>query len=145
MEEFDGSFIQAIKHKPKLTITKAECIPLINLSVPNTQILVTQIGDACKNWGFFQVINHGVFLELRENVEVAAKKFFAQPKEEKLKVKRNEMNPFGYYDTEHTKNVKDWKELFGFTIEDVMVIPASDPDDKELKHFVNQWPENLKI
>lgn len=119
MGEVDRSFIQAVEHRPKLTITEAKGIPLVNLSVSNTQLLVTQIGDACKNWGFFQVINHGVPLELHENVELASKKFFAQPKGEKLKVKRDEMNSLGYYDTEHTKNVKDWKELFDFTLENL--------------------------
>jgi hypothetical protein len=29
--------------------------------------------------------------------------------EEKKKVERDEINPGGYYDSEHTKSVKDWK------------------------------------
>lgn len=145
MGEVDPSFIQAIEHRPKLTITEAQGIPLLDLSISDTQLLVSQIGDACRNWGFFQVINHGVPLELREKLELASKSFFAQPKEEKLKVRRDEANPFGYYDTENTKNVRDWKEVFDFTVENPTILPASpDPDDKELIMLVNQWPENPK-
>lgn len=111
MAEVDPSFIQAIEHRPKLTVTEAQGIPLIDLSISNTQLLVSQIGDACKNWGFFQVINHGVPLKSREKLLLASRSFYALPKEEKLKVRRDEVNPFGYYDTEHTKNVRDWKEV----------------------------------
>lgn len=146
MAEVDPSFIQAIEHRPKFTITEAQGIPLINLSISNTQLLVSHIGDACKNWGFFQVINHGVPLKLREKLEHASTSFFAQPKEEKLKVRRDEANPFGYYDIEHTKNVRDWKEVFDFTVENPTILPASpDPHDKELIMLVNQWPENPKF
>lgn len=145
MGEVDPSFIQAIEHRPKLTITEAEGIPLIDLSMSNTQLLVSQIGDACKNWGFFQVINHGVPLELQEKAFLASKGFFVLSKEEKLRVRRDEFNPLGYYDTEHTKNVRDWKEVFDFTVETPILMPASpDPSDKEVKKITNQWPRNPK-
>ncbi|WOG82206.1 hypothetical protein DCAR_0101368 [Daucus carota subsp. sativus] len=145
MGEVDQSFIQAVEHRPKLTFTEAQGIPLIDLSISDTQLVVSQIGHACENWGFFQVINHGVPVKLREKLESASRSFFAQPKEEKLKVKRDELNPFGYYDTEHTKNVRDWKEVFDCTVENPTILPASpDPDDKELITLVNYWPENPK-
>lgn len=143
MGEVDVSFIQAIEHRPKPTVTEAQGIPLIDLSIPDTQLLVAQIADACKNWGFFQVINHGVPSQLREKVFLASKSFFSQSKEEKLRVSRDERNPLGYYDTEHTKNVRDWKEVFDFTVESPMVMPLSpDPRDEEVKKFINQWPRN---
>lgn len=145
MGEVDQSFIQAVEHRPKLTITEAEGIPLIDLSISDTQLLVSQIGDACENWGFFQVINHGVPKLLREKLEFASKSFFGLPKEEKLMVRRDESNPFGYYDTELTKNVRDWKEVFDFTVENPTILPASpEPDDKELIKVVNFWPASPK-
>ncbi|CAL5377292.1 unnamed protein product [Camellia sinensis] len=104
--------------------------------------LVEEIGEACKNWGFFQVINHGVPLETREKFESAARKFFAQSTEEKRKVRRDKVNPQGYYDTELTKNVRDWKEVFDLTVKNPTVIPASyEPSDKEVRELVNRWPE----
>ncbi len=48
--------------------------------------LVEQVGKACEEWGFFQVINHGISLSLLEEVETNALNFFALPLEEKSKV-----------------------------------------------------------
>ncbi|KAL2455891.1 2-oxoglutarate (2OG) and Fe(II)-dependent oxygenase superfamily protein [Abeliophyllum distichum] len=151
MGEVDPAFIQALEHQPKLDITEAEGIPLIDLSPLNSSDtdadfsnLVAEIGDACKNWGFFQVINHGVPSRCREKIEVAARKFFALSKEEKKKVGRDEVNPLGYYDTEHTKNVRDWKEVFDLTVKKPTIKPSShESDDKELIQLMNRWPEDL--
>ncbi|GAY58252.1 hypothetical protein CUMW_185620 [Citrus unshiu] len=41
-----------------------------------------------------------------------------------------------------TKNVRDWKEVFDFWLQDPTFLPASpEPDDKELRRLTNQWPE----
>ncbi|KAL7246798.1 hypothetical protein ACSBR2_001830 [Camellia fascicularis] len=140
----DSAFIQATEHRPKTTIiAESKCIPPIDLSSTNPN-LVTQISHACKNWGFFQVINHGVPMECRRNMESVAKKFFALSEEEKGKVKRDINNPLGYYDAEHTKNVRDWKQLFDLAVENPAVFPAShEPDDQEIVEYFNQWPKNL--
>ncbi|XP_027112400.1 protein DMR6-LIKE OXYGENASE 2-like [Coffea eugenioides] len=146
----DPAFVQDIEHRPKPTRIEAEGIPLIDLSALNSPHsdadlarLVSEIGDASQKWGFFQVINHGVPLECREKIELASRKFFALPKEEKLKVGRDEANPYGYYDTEHTKNVRDWKEVFDFSVKNPTFIPAShEPDDQEVRELTNQWPQN---
>ncbi|KAL6963945.1 hypothetical protein U1Q18_034952 [Sarracenia purpurea var. burkii] len=148
MGEVDSAFVQAAEHRPKLAVTEAESIPLIDLSALNSSDstavarLVTEIGDACENWGFFQVINHGVPAAYREKIESAARKFFGQSTEEKGRVRRDERNPLGYYDGEHTKNVRDWKEVFDLVVDIPTVIPPShEPDDKELKLLFNRWPE----
>ncbi|XVE93304.1 hypothetical protein REPUB_Repub01dG0179500 [Reevesia pubescens] len=152
MGEVDPAFIQDLEHRPKLSITEAEGITLIDLSVLNSadavsdpstlDSLVSEIGKACKDWGFFQVINHGVPLEERQKLEKASRKFFAQTLEGKLKIRRDEVKVLGYYDTEHTKNVRDWKEVFDFTVQDPTIVPASPhPDDEEVIEWHNQWPE----
>ncbi|OMO74177.1 Oxoglutarate/iron-dependent dioxygenase [Corchorus capsularis] len=49
----------------------------------------------------------------------------------------------GYHDSEHTKNVRDWKEVFDFLLQDPTFVPASpEPEDKEMRKLTNQWPEN---
>ncbi|GLT55563.1 hypothetical protein SLA2020_286740 [Shorea laevis] len=89
-----------------------------------------------------EVINHGVALEKRQRIEDAARKFFAQSLEEKRKIRRNDKEVLGYYDAEHTKDVRDWKEVFDFTVEEPTIVPAShEPDDKEVTEWTNQWPE----
>lgn len=144
MGEVDPAFIQETQHRPNLVPVEAEGIPLIDLAAAavNSSYLVSWIADACQNWGFFQVINHGVPPESRRKIEDAERKFFALPLEEKKKVRRDEVNPYGYYDTEHTKNVRDWKEVFDFSVSDPSFIPlSSDPDNQEIKQLINQWPE----
>ena len=151
MGEADEAFVQAIEHRPKLSVTEDEGIPLIDLSplsfpndanTKNIDDLVVEIGNACKKWGFFQVINHGAPLEKRQKVEDAMRKFFAQPLEEKRKVRKDEKKAVGYYDNEHTKNVRDWKEVFDFVVESPCLMPASpDPEDKEIAETYNQWPD----
>ncbi|XP_021824898.1 codeine O-demethylase-like [Prunus avium] len=134
MGEVDPIFIQDPEHRPKLSVTETEGIPLIDLSPLNSSDNISdpkaiegvarEIGNACKEWGFFQVINHGVLLD------------------KKKKITRDEKSLFGYYDTEHTKNVRDWKEVFDFAVEEPMLMPASlDPEDKEETKWTNQWPE----
>ncbi|XP_071691769.1 protein LATERAL BRANCHING OXIDOREDUCTASE 1-like [Rutidosis leptorrhynchoides] len=156
MGEVDPTFIQELEHRPKPSVIEAHGIPQIDLapfinSKPTDtndhtaaiQNLVAEVHDACKNWGFFQVINHGVPIDTRERILLASKRFFDQTVEEKRKVKRDESNPFGYYDTEHTKNVRDWKEVFDFTVENPTVMPSShEPEDKRTTEFTSQWPQH---
>jgi isopenicillin N synthase-like dioxygenase len=149
MGEVDPAFIQEPEHRPRISYIEGEGVPLIDLSpifscdnVSAIEGIVKEVGNACKEWGFFQVINHGVPLEKRQKIDGVSKKFFAQSLEEKRKVRRNEKEVSGYYDTEHTKNVRDWKEVFDFTIQEPTIIPAShEPDDKELTQWNNVWPE----
>jgi isopenicillin N synthase-like dioxygenase len=143
MGNIDRAFIQEQEHRPKLSTNEAEGIPLINLSENDTESVVKVIGNACKNWGFFQVVNHGVALDIREKLELCSRRFFEQDLQEKNKVSRDEVKVMGYYDTEHTKNVRDWKQVFDFTIENPTLIPASihPSHDLEVTQWYNQWPD----
>ncbi|KAK7319822.1 hypothetical protein RJT34_04550 [Clitoria ternatea] len=151
MGEVDPAFIQDPEHRPNISIIQADGIPVIDLS-PLTnhtvsdpsalQGLVKEIGSACKEWGFFQVTNHGVPLTLRQRIMEASRMFFAQSLEEKRKVRRDEKSPNGYYDTEHTKNVRDWKEVFDFQAKDPTLIPVSfDENDDRVTQWINQSPQ----
>ncbi|KAL5562514.1 hypothetical protein UlMin_032261 [Ulmus minor] len=148
-EVVDETFIQDPEHRPKLSLTEAEGIPLIDLSAAtidysqaSIEELVREIGRACEEWGFFQVINHGVPLEMRRKMELVARKFFVQPMEDKRKVKREEGSLLGYFDAENTKNVRDWKEVLDVTVEEAILVPASpDPQDHQVSKLFNCWPQ----
>lgn len=142
MGDVNPDFIQPTEYRPNPTCTiEAKEIPVIDISSAS-DVVIAEIKEACEKWGFFQVINHGVPLEKREKAELAARKFFGLPLVEKKKVRRDEGNPLGYYDSEHTKNVRDWKEVYDITVLEPTLIPAShEIGDEEIKELWNQWPE----
>lgn len=154
MGQLDEAFIQAPEHRPNTHFTNSndfiysDEIPTIDLSSlrdpdHDKTVIAAEIAEACKRWGFFQVINHGLPSELRRRVEKTAAEFFNLTVEEKRKVKRDEVNPMGYHDEEHTKNVRDWKEIFDFFLQDSTIVPATpEPEDTELRTLTNQWPQN---
>ncbi|KAI9124126.1 hypothetical protein K1719_005426 [Acacia pycnantha] len=43
------------------------------------------------------------------------RRLFQLSQEEKRKVSRDARNVIGCYDTDHTKNVQEWKEVFDFS------------------------------
>ncbi|KAE9613581.1 hypothetical protein Lal_00016142 [Lupinus albus] len=158
MGEVDPAFIQEPDHRPKLSHIEVEGIPIIDLSpILNKTVedpsaiegLVKEIGSACKEWGFFQVINHGVPLKLRQKIEEASREFFSQSLEDKKKVSRNDTSSSGYYDTEHTKNVRDWKEVFDYLVKEPTFLPATpDEHDHQLNLWTNQspqYPPNFRV
>uniref|UniRef100_A0A0C9RTA0 TSA: Wollemia nobilis Ref_Wollemi_Transcript_14009_1340 transcribed RNA sequence n=1 Tax=Wollemia nobilis TaxID=56998 RepID=A0A0C9RTA0_9CONI len=154
--DIDPAFIVSPEHRPKINnsnnISRGDQhIPVIDLSplnsIPpeesNGETLINQIEEACKEWGFFQVINHDVPLELLRWLQSEAAKFFSLPLQEKSRVRRNMDNPFGYYDTELTKNVRDWKEVFDFACRGTINLPRDfQAESHDTRPLTNQWPEN---
>ncbi|GLJ39955.1 hypothetical protein SUGI_0817370 [Cryptomeria japonica] len=49
--------------------------------------VITEVGKACEEWGFFQVVNHGIPTELIEEALDTCRVFFEYPQEEKMKVR----------------------------------------------------------
>ncbi|KAL3651092.1 Gibberellin 2-beta-dioxygenase 1 [Castilleja foliolosa] len=68
-------------------------VPLIDLSRPDPK---TQLVRACEEFGFFKVINHGVPIEIIQELESIAIKFFSLPMSDKEKV--GPPDPLGYGD-----------------------------------------------
>ncbi|KAI1134116.1 Clavaminate synthase-like protein [Hypoxylon sp. FL0543] len=58
--------------------------------------VVDEVRRACVSSGFFQIVNHGVPKELRDNVIKAAETFFALPLEEKKKLRPPVLKNRGY-------------------------------------------------
>ncbi|KAK7359523.1 hypothetical protein VNO77_01484 [Canavalia gladiata] len=76
------------------TATPLPQIPVIDLSKLLSQRHkgpeLENLHHACKEWGFFQLINHGVRSSLVEKVKTGAKDFFNLPLEEKKKFAQRE-------------------------------------------------------
>lgn len=49
--------------------------------------LVNELGEACRDKGFFQLVGHGIDADLQHRTFAAAKQFFNLPLEDKLRAK----------------------------------------------------------
>lgn len=73
---------------------------------------LSELDRACREWGFFELRNHPISAPLREQMLAVMREFFALPVAQKRACERTDVNHWGFYDRELTKNVQDWKELF---------------------------------
>jgi isopenicillin N synthase-like dioxygenase len=84
-----------------------ENVPVIDIAELDSPASLAAIDRACRDWGFFQVTGHGIEPALLRNIFEVSREFFAQPAEEKQRIRRDADNPWGYYDKELTKNQQD--------------------------------------
>lgn len=104
--------------------------------------IVEEIGAACREWGFFQILDHGIPSSQIKDVRKAYQQFFALPRSTKHEVLRSKSNPRGYYDRELTKNTRDLKEVFDFGFKPEPDLPDDDPANCTLDGY-NQWPSSM--
>ncbi|KAK4709484.1 hypothetical protein R3W88_030409 [Solanum pinnatisectum] len=77
----------------KSQIDNQESIPTIDLSNFDDLNVEKSIQEAASKWGFFQIINHGIPIEVLEDLKDAAHKFFELPAEEKIKYHKEKVSP----------------------------------------------------
>ncbi|KAI3968601.1 hypothetical protein MKW92_028131 [Papaver armeniacum] len=108
-------------------LTNLSGLPLIDLTIPviDFQNLLSPeplIGDleleklnsACKEWGFFQLVNHGVNILLVERMKSEIEGFFNLPMDEKKKFWQEEGDSQGFgQNFVQSENQKlDWADMF---------------------------------
>ncbi|KAI4313624.1 hypothetical protein L6164_026587 [Bauhinia variegata] len=93
-------------------------LPVIDLNKFCSENLKGSVLDklhyACKEWGFFQLINHGVEASLVERVKMGIQEFFNLPKEEKNKFWQTpgDIEGFGQAFVVSEEQKLDWADLF---------------------------------
>jgi isopenicillin N synthase-like dioxygenase len=106
--------------------------------------VAAKLGQACRETGFFYVVNHGMPETARDSIFAAARAFFSLPVAEKQEysIRRSRHNR-GYVALEgerldQTAILSDYKEAFNVGLE----LAASDPEVLAGKPFrgVNLWP-----
>lgn len=106
-----------------------DTVPVIDLNTFDEPDTRTQLDLACRDWGFFQVVNHDLEPQRTSRLLRAAKRFFAQPTAKKREISRTVQNPWGFFDQELTKNTRDWKEVFDYGPQYGDVLIPRWPDD----------------
>ncbi len=132
-------------HRPQL-------LPVINIhslrsGAAEPAAVAAQIGQACREWGFFYVVGHGVEEELQQRLEKLSRQFFAQDLPTKLEIRmaRGGSAWRGYFPVgdELTSGRPDLKEgiYFGAELsEDHPLVKAGTP-----LHGANLFPTDIPL
>lgn len=89
-------------------------VPVIDIAALDDPESLYRIDRACRDWGFFQVVGHGIDEPLMRSILEVSHEFFAQSADAKRRILRDAENPWGYFDRELTKNRQDRKEIYDF-------------------------------
>jgi len=114
-------------------------VPVINIEGIEDGNKINQIAEeihnACRDVGFFYISNHGVPIELQNQLEEFSKQFFSLPMEEKMKISMDKAGKAwrGFFPVggELTSGRIDQKEGIYFGTESSPGLPM---------HGSNQWP-----
>mmetsp|Transcript_81 Transcript_81/g.175 ORF Transcript_81/g.175 Transcript_81/m.175 type:complete len:374 (-) Transcript_81:111-1232(-) len=109
------------------------------ISPEEVKIVQDSIGQACRTWGFFQVINHGLSLSELQDMQNMMSLFFNLPQEVKHAINVSRNNSRGYNGKELTKQKVDMKELFDVGHKPHPNLPDNHPFNRVIDGF-NQWP-----
>jgi len=104
--------------------------PIIDISHSERAKTHREIDAACRDSGVFQIAGHGIDTRLIAALRRQMRALFAEPNAVKLAISRTAENPWGYYDRELTRYVRDWKEVYDYG-----------PADGE--SIEPQWPSGL--
>ncbi|KAK2981958.1 hypothetical protein RJ640_019178, partial [Escallonia rubra] len=133
-----SKYIRPVSDRPNLVdvVHVAEgSIPLIDLQGlhgPNHSDIITQIGLACQQDGFFQVKNHGVPETNISNMLRIAREFFRLPESERLKNYSDDPSKTTRLSTSfniRTEKVANWRDFLRLHCH-------------PLQDFVHEWPIN---
>ncbi|KAI7748147.1 hypothetical protein M8C21_012910 [Ambrosia artemisiifolia] len=96
-------------------------VPIIDIERLSSQEFVhsevEKLHLACRDWGFFQLINHEVNYSLLEKLKEETKEFFKLPLEEKMKYaqKAGDAEGFGQAFVMSEEQKLDWCDMFRMT------------------------------
>lgn len=78
-------FVRSEHEQPAITTFRGPVpeVPTIDLGDPSEEKLVAAVAAASREWGMFQVVNHGIPAEVIQRLQSAGKEFFELPPEEK--------------------------------------------------------------
>ncbi|CAI8607771.1 unnamed protein product [Vicia faba] len=132
-----SNFIRPIGDRPDLQLLSStnDSIPIIDLQgldSSNRYEIIQKIAHACQNYGFFQILNHGVSEKVVSDMMNVSKDFFNMSESERMKsysddpLKTTRLSTSFNVKTEKISNWRDFLRLHCHPLED----------------YVHEWPAN---
>ncbi|CAL5074153.1 unnamed protein product [Urochloa decumbens] len=116
-------------------------LPVVDLaSAADLRAAAKSIRQACVEYGFFYVINHGIEGALLERVLAESRKFFEQPMEEKMALRKNSSHRG--YTAPYSEKVDDSPNSRGDSKETFYIGLTGDDN---LQNNGNQWPSEERF
>jgi isopenicillin N synthase-like dioxygenase len=112
-----------------------ETLPVIDIADLRRAATQRAIDAACRDWGFFQIVGHGIAERTLDALRRQMRAFFALPLPSKHALMRSAENPWGFYDRELTKHTRDWKQVYDYGPADGGAIVPQLP--RELPRFAS--------
>eukprot|EP00249_Psilotum_nudum_P011042 c22933_g2_i1 orf=920-1990(+) len=113
--------------------------------------IILEVGQACSEWGFFQVVNHGVPLEILDRMRQVGAQFFALPVQEKLRFACKPgiaaAEGYGSRMLVREDQVLDWRDYFDHhTLPLSRMNPDNWPEKPALyRKSVEEYSEHMRI
>ncbi|XP_027362834.1 protein DMR6-LIKE OXYGENASE 1-like [Abrus precatorius] len=126
------NFILPEDRRPQLSIDSLASIPIIDLSdfdgTPSSSLVVQKLSKACEEYGFFQIVNHGVPQHVCNKMITAIADLFNLPPELRGQLFTTDQSKsirlyHFYLHVEGGEKVKMWSECFShpwYPIEDII-------------------------
>ncbi|KAJ0110801.1 hypothetical protein Patl1_00700 [Pistacia atlantica] len=131
-----SNYIRPISDRPNIDeVSLGNPIPLIDLQGldgSNRSDVVKEIGQACQEYGFFQVKNHGIPEEVIDKMLCLSRDFFHLPESERMKnysddpMKTTRLSTSFNVKTEKVSNWRDFLRIHCHPLED----------------YIHEWPTN---
>ncbi|KAH0698163.1 hypothetical protein KY289_015645 [Solanum tuberosum] len=141
----DRSFVASSNNKEVPVIDMQR---LINSSDHDSMNLeLNKLHIAAKEWGFFQLINHGVNSSLVEKMKNEIKELFNLPLEEKKKFEQSsgELDGFGQHFVVSDEQKLDWADLFYLkTAPPYLRMPIFSKLPLSLRETIEEYSEEVK-
>ncbi|XP_042490723.1 jasmonate-induced oxygenase 4-like [Macadamia integrifolia] len=108
-------------HEPTVVAPPQKLPPVIDMfdingasGTAEKKAMLEMLGSACRQWGIFQVVNHGIPPALLDEVKRVSREFFDLPMEEKLKYANNPVTYEGYGNRTGVQegSTLDWNDYF---------------------------------
>ncbi|KAL2329659.1 hypothetical protein Fmac_017240 [Flemingia macrophylla] len=133
------SYVQLPENRPDMVVASGNSIPVVDLGVLDHAQTLKHIMKASQEYGFFQVINHGVSKELMDDTMNIFKEFHGMSDEEKIRESSRDQNgSFCKIYTSRENNNKDlvqfWRDTF----------KQKCPPSQEFMEFWPQKPANYR-